>query len=116
MTGYNKKFKYLQRISKVKLEGALKAKLEREVIYPPDKAKVEFEIKTSCNDGEEHILSLIYKGRADSFYIAFNGCQLYYNRSGNLVFNQTRWPLILGLSDAHRFMSKQIIRRRYEQG
>jgi hypothetical protein len=114
MTGYNKKFNYLQRISKVKLKAALRAKLEHEVYYPPDKVKVEFKIKTTCNNGEEHTLLLIYKGRADSFYIAFDGCRLYYNRFGNLVFNQTRWPLILGLSDAHRFMGKQIIRRRYE--
>ena len=115
MTNYNKKFNYLQRISKVKLEAALRAKLEREIIYPPEKVPVEFEIKTSCNDGEEHTLSLIYKGKADSFYIAFDGCRLYYNRLGNLVLNQTRWPLILGLSDAHRFLAKQIIRRRYEK-
>lgn len=113
MANYNKKFNYMQRISKVKLKAALGAKLEREVYYPPAKVPVEFEIKTTCSGGEEHTLSLIYKGRADSFYIAFDGVQLYYNRFGNLVFNQTRWPLILGLSDAHRFMGKQIIRRRF---
>lgn len=113
MTCY-KNFKYLQRISIIKLKAAQRAKLEREVIYPPDKVEVSGEIRTTVN-GEEHILSLIYRGRADSFYIAFDGIRLYFNRGGHLVMNQTRWPLILGLSDAHRFMGKQIIRRRYER-
>ena len=112
MRNYNKKFKYLQLISKVKLEAALRAKLEREVYYPPKRIKVGGEISTTVN-GKTHTVSLIYKGRADSFYIAFDGCRLYYNRFGSLVFNVTRWPLILGLSDAHRFLGKQIIRRRY---
>ena len=112
MTNYNKKFKYLQLISKVKLEAALRAKLEREVYYPPERIEVSGEISTTIND-KKHTVSLIWRGRADSFYIAFDGCRLYYNRFGNLVFNVTRWPLTLGLSDAHRFLGKQIIRRRY---
>lgn len=113
MTNYNRKFKYLQLLSKVKLEAAQRSKLEREAFYPPDKIEVSGEISTTIN-GKTHTLSLIYKGRADSFYIAFDGCRLYYNRFGKLVFNVTRWPLILGLSDAHRFLGKQITRRRYE--
>lgn len=112
MINYNKRFEYLQLISKVKLEAALKAKLEREVHYPPERIGIEGEISTTVN-GTTHTLSLIFRGRADSFYIAFDGCRLYYNRFGSLVFNVTRWPLILGLSDAHRFLGKQIIRRRY---
>ena len=112
MRNYNKKFKYLQLISKVKLEAALRAKLEREVYYPPERVEVSGEISTTLN-GEKHTVSLIYRGQADSFYIAFDGCRLYYNRFGNLVFNVTPRPLILGLSDAHRFLGKQIIRRRY---
>ena len=112
MRNYNKKFNYLQLLSKKQLEAAKRAKLEREVYYPPERIKVEGEISTTVN-GETHTVSLIYKGRADSFYIAFDGCQLYYSRFGNLVFNVTRWPLILGVSDAHRFLGKQIIRRRY---
>lgn len=113
MNNYNKKFKYLQLISKVKLEAARRAKLDQEVHYPPERVKVGGEISTTVN-GETHTLSLIYRGRADSFYIAFDECRLYYNRFGKLVFNVTRWPLILGMSDAHRFLGKQIIRRRYE--
>lgn len=76
MTKYSKKFKYLQLISKVKLKAAQRAKLEREVYYPPERIKVEGEINTTIN-GETHVVSLIYKGRA------------------------------------HRFLGKQIIRRRY---
>lgn len=114
MTSYNKRFQYLQRISKVKLEAALRSKLRREILYPPDKMEVSGEISTTIND-ETHTLSLIYKGRADSFYIAFDGVQLFYNRRGKMVLNQTPYPVILGLSDAHRFMGKQIIRRRYER-
>jgi hypothetical protein len=114
MTSYNKKFKYLQRISQVKLEAAQRARMEREVFYPPERIEISGEISTTIN-GEAHTVSLIYKGRADSFYIAFDGYRLYYNRYGSLVFNVTRWPLILGLSDAHRFLGKQIIRRRYEK-
>lgn len=110
---YYKNFKHLQRISTIKLKAAQRAKLEREIIYPPDKIEVSGDIRTTIN-GEEHILSLIYRGRADSFYISFDGIRLYFNRAGKLVMNPTRWPLILGLSDAHRFMGKQIIRRRYE--
>lgn len=98
----------------MKLEAARRAKIEREVIYPPDKIEVSGKIRTTIN-GEEHILSLIYKGRADSFYIAFDGIRLYFNKVGKLVMNTTPRPLILGLSDAHRFMGKQIIRRRYER-
>lgn len=111
---YYKNFKYLQRISLVKLEAAKRAKMEREVYYPPDKVEVLGEIKTTIN-GEEHILSLIHYGRADSFLIAFDGIRLYYNKIGKLVLNATSRPLILGLSDAHRFMGKQIVRRRYER-
>jgi hypothetical protein len=111
---YYKNFKYLQRISLVKLEAAKRAKLEREVHYPPEKIEVSGEIKTTIN-GEEHILSLIYYGRSDSFLIAFDGIRLYYNKVGKLVLNVTSRPLILGLSDAHRFMGKQIIRRQYER-
>jgi hypothetical protein len=110
---YYKNFKYLQRISLVKLEAARRHKLEREVHYPPCKVEVSGDIRTTIN-GEEHTLSLIHRGRADSFYIAFDGVRLYFNRAGNLVVNPTRWPLILGLSDTHRFMGKQIIRRRHE--
>jgi hypothetical protein len=113
MNSYSRKFNYMQRISKVKLEAAQRSKLEREIFYPPDKIKVSGEISTIIN-GKTHTVSLIYKGRADSFYIAFDGCRLYYNRQGNLVFNETRCPLVLGLSDAHRFLGKQIVRRRYE--
>ena len=102
----------MQRISKVKLEGALRAKLEREVHYPPEKIEVSGILSTTIN-GETHTLSLIFKGRADSFYVAFDGVQLYYNKRGKLVCNVTPRPLILGVSDAHRFLGKQIIRRRY---
>lgn len=113
MRNYNKKFNYLQLLSKKQLEASLRAKLEREVHYPPERVRVEGEISTTVN-GRTHAVSLVYRGRADSFYIAFDGCRLYYNKFGRLVFNVTRWPLILGLSDAHRFLGKQIIRRRYE--
>ena len=41
MIGYNRKFKYLQHISLVKLEAALRAKLEQEVYYPSERLKVE---------------------------------------------------------------------------
>ena len=113
MINYNKKFKYLQLVSKVKLEATKRAKLEREIFYPPERIEVSGEISTTIN-GETHTLSLIYRGRADSFYIAFDGCRLYYNKRGKLVFNITPRPLILGISDAHRFLGKQIIRRRYQ--
>lgn len=113
MTNYNKNFKYLQRISLVKLEAAKRAKLEREAFYSPEKVPVSGTIETTINE-TSHSLSLIYKGQADSFYIAFDGVQLFYNRRGKLVLNSTPYPLILGLSDAHRFMGKQIVRRRYE--
>ena len=103
---------YLQRLSKVQLEAADRQRMEREVYYPPDKIEVSGRIETTIND-ETYTLGLIDYGRADSFYIAFKGHQIYYNRAGNLVLNQTREPLKLGLSDAHRFLAKQVIRRRH---
>lgn len=102
---------YLQRLSKKQLEAAYRQRMEREIYYPLEKIEVSGEIKTTIND-KAYILSLIYYGRADSFYIAFEGHRIYYNRTGKLVLNQTREPLKLGLSDAHRFLAKQVIRRK----
>ena len=107
-----KQREYLQRLSKKQLEAADKARMEREVYYPPDKIPVEGTIETTIND-VKYTLYLIYYGRADSFYIAYKGHRIYWNRAHKLVFNQTREPLKLGLSDAHRFLAKQVIRRRY---
>lgn len=108
-----KRREYLQRLSKKQLEVAERIRMEREIYYPLDKVEVSGEIETTIN-GETYTLSLIYYGRDDSFYIAFEGHQIYYNRVGKLVLNQTRAPLKLGLSDAHRFLAKQVIRRRRE--
>jgi hypothetical protein len=109
-----KQREYLQRLSKKQLEAAQRAKMECEVYYPPERLEISGKIETTIND-EIYTLSLIYYGRADSFHIAFNGHQIYWNRAHALVLNQTREPLKLGLSDAHRFLAKQVIRRRYER-
>lgn len=69
-------------------------------------------IETTINN-KTYTLSLIYYGRADSFYIAYKGHRIYWNRAHKLVLNQTREPLKLGLSDAHRFLAKQVIRRKH---
>ena len=109
-----KQLEYLQRLSKKQLEAADMQRMEREVFYPPDRIEVSGKIETTIN-GETYTLGLIYYGRADSFYITFKGHQIYWNKTHKLVLNQTREPLKLGLSDAHRFLAKQVIRRRYEQ-
>lgn len=48
--------------------------------------------------------------RNDSYNIAVNGVQIYFNKKGKLVLNETRWPLTLGFSDAMRFWAKQFPR------
>lgn len=111
---FTKQREYLQRLSKKQLEAAGRARMEREVHYPPSKAGVSGKIETTIND-IKYTLSLIYYGRDDSFHIAFNGHRIYWNRAHKLVLNQTREPLILGLSDAHRFLAKQVIRRSREK-
>ena len=108
-----KQREYLQRLSKVQLEAADRQRMECGVYYPPDKVEVSGKIETIINDAT-YTLGLIYYGRDDSFYITFKGHQIYYNRAGKLVLNQTREPLKLGLSDAHRFLAKQVIRGRRE--
>lgn len=107
-----KQREYLQRLSKKQLEAADRMRTQREVYYPPDKVSIDGVIETTIND-IKYTLSLIYYGRADSFYIAYNGHRIYWNRAHKLVLNQTREPLKLGLSDAHRFLAKQVIRRKY---
>ena len=107
-----KRLNYLQLLSKKQLEAADRQRMEREVYYPPDKIEVSGKIETTIN-GETYTLDLIYYGRADSFYIAFKGHRIYYNQAKKLVLNQTREPLVLGLSDAHRFLAKQVTRRRH---
>ena len=107
-----KQREYLQRLSNVQLEAADRQRMEREVYYSPEKEEVLGKIETTINDAT-YTLDLIYYGRADSFHIAFEGHQIYWNRSHKLVLNQTREPLMLGLSDAHRFLAKQVIRRKH---
>jgi len=110
---FTKKREDLQRLSKKQLEAAGRQRMEREVYYPPERVEVSGKIETTIN-GEIYTLSLIYYGPADSFHIVYNGHQIYWNRAHKLVLNQTREPLKLGLSDAHRFLAKQVIRRRHE--
>jgi len=111
MTGYMKKFKWLQQLSKVKIDAAIRHKLEYDVYYPDPFTEPDewYKITVENHLGEKKVLTLLNrKGkRNDSYYLAMEGIQIFFNRFGNLVLNQTRWPLIMGFSDAMRFMAKQ---------
>jgi hypothetical protein len=48
--------------------------------------------------------------RNDSYNIEVNGDRVYFNKKGNLVLNQTRWPLILGFYESMLFWAKQFHR------
>ena len=114
MNKFAKKKKWLQQLSKIQLEAAIRQKLEREIFYPEyfKEPEIWFSVTVENHNGEKHTMKLLNRQgkRNDSFHIAFDNIPIYYNRSGNLVLNQTRAPLILGFSDALRFMAKQFKR------
>ena len=111
---FHKNNNWLQQLSKRQLQAALTLKLEREVSYPEyfEEPEVWYTHTTKNWKGNECTLTLLNRQgkRNDSYHIAVDGIQVYFNKSGKLVLNQTRWPLVLGLSDAMRFWAKQFPR------
>jgi hypothetical protein len=85
--------------------------MEREVYYPESFKAPEIWYTHTTEDwkGNKKVLTLLDRQgeRNDSYHIAVNGHRVYYNKFGKLVLNETRWPLILGFSDAMRFWAKQ---------
>ncbi len=114
MRKYYKNNNWLQLLSKVQLAKQIALKLEREVLYPEYFKEPEIWYTHTTKDwkGNEHTLALLNRQgkRNDSYNIAFDGVQVYFNRFGSLVLNETRYPLVLGFSDAMRFMAKQFPR------
>ena len=114
MNKFTKKKKWLQRLSKIQLEAAIRKKLEAKIVYPEyfEEPEVWFSVTVENHAGQKHIMTLLNRQgkRNDSFHVAFDSMPIYYNKSDRLVLNQTRAPLILGFSDALRFMAKQFKR------
>lgn len=114
MKRFHKSNNWLQRLSKVQLAKKIALKLERDILYPKyfDEPEIWYTHITKDWKGNKHTLTLLNRHgkRNDSYYIAFDGVQIYFNKKGHLVMNETRWPLILGFSDAMRFMAKQFPR------
>jgi hypothetical protein len=114
MRQFYKNNNWLQRLSKVQLARKEEERLENKVLYPeyfkePD---VWYTHTTKDWRGNKLILTLLNRQgeRNDSYNIAVNGIQIYFNKKGKLVMNETRWPLVLGFSDSMRFWAKQFIR------
>jgi hypothetical protein len=122
MTQYTKKFNYLQRLSKRQLEAADRARLEREIYYPELFVEPDVWYENTLKDrfGKEHTMRLLNREgeRNDSYIVEYMGHIVYVNRFGRLVLNETRKPLVLGLSESMRFMAKQFprISRRHDEG
>ncbi len=114
MNKFVKKKKWLQQLSKVQLKAAIRQKLEREIFYSEyfEEPEIWFSVTVENHNGEKHTMKLLNRQgkRNDSFHIALDDIPVYYNKFDNLVLNQTRSPLILGFSDAMRFMAKQFKR------
>jgi hypothetical protein len=114
MDKYNKKFNYLQRLSKRQLEAADRARMSREIYYPELFIEPDIWYTNTLSDsfGKQHIMRLLNREgkRNDSYIVEYMGHVVYVNRFGNLVLNETRQPLILGLAEAMRFMAKQFPR------
>jgi len=111
MNNFIKQKKHLQRISQVKLNAARRRKLDIEMHYPellvePD---VWYTHPVIDHHGNKVTMRLLNRPgkRCDSYFIEFQGSQVYFNRFGNMVLNQTRWPLILGFYDSLMFFAKQ---------
>ncbi|MCK5611742.1 hypothetical protein KAR91_58275 [Candidatus Pacearchaeota archaeon] len=81
------------------------------------KVRKEFLIKDHDFNGKEYLFELLYYkyGRTDQYLVRVNSKQLYYNRRGRIVLNQTAKPVVMGLHAAHKLaMSKfHRIRRLY---
>jgi hypothetical protein len=111
MNTFIKQKKYLQAISKRQHEAARRRKLDIEIFYPEpfDEPNVWYTHIIKDHHNKEHIMRLLNrKGkRNDSYYVEWDGDRVYFNKFGNLVLNQTRWPLILGFHNALLFLSKQ---------
>lgn len=88
--------------------------MAREMFYPEafEEPDIWYIHETTDWLGRKMTMTLLNRQgkRNDSYNIAVNGVQLYYNRKDKLVFNETPWPLILGISDAMRFWAVQFPR------
>lgn len=111
MNKFIKQKKYLQAISKRQLEVKERQRLERKVYYPEEFIEPDVWYIHTIKDhhGKEHTMRLLNREgkRNDSYHVEFNGNKVYFNKLGNLVLNQTRWPLILGFYNSMMFFAKQ---------
>jgi len=114
MNRYQKKFNYLQRLSDRQLEAAERIRMSRDIHYPElfEAPEVWYTHTTKDWRGIEKTLTLLNRQgkRNDSYHIAVNGVQVFFNKTGKFVLNETKWPLILGFSDAMRFWAMQFPR------
>ena len=114
MTYYHNNKKYLQALSKRQLEAAERQRMAREVYYPEafDEPEVWYTVTVESFTGEKVTMKLLNREgkRRDSYHIEVNGSQVYWNKAGKLVINATRLPLVIGISDAFRFLAKHFPR------
>jgi hypothetical protein len=112
MDKFQRKTNYLQQQSKRQHKKKEIIRLNRDIVYPED---VDFEeirmiIAARTFDkhgGSYHYIELLNREeRPDSFNVKFDGKQLYKNRYGNIVFNETRIAHIMGQDGGFRFLSK----------
>ena len=111
MNKFIKQKKYLQVISNREHEAKARQRLEREIHYPEpfDGPDVWYTHTIKDHLGKEYTMRLLNREgkRNDSYHVEFNGDRVYFNKFGNLVLNQTRWPLILGFYNSMMFFAKQ---------
>lgn len=116
MSRYIKHSNYLKQLSQRQHKAKDIIRLNKEIVYPED---IDFKhirmiIAARTFDqhgGSHHYLELLHRQeRPDSFEISFDGVPLFHNKHNNIVVNETRHPLVMGQSEAFRFLSKHFFR------
>ena len=105
---------YLRDLSRKQVEAKERKRLSDESPeYPPilnfKEVRKSIVITDYDFNEEEYVFELLYYkyGRMDQYLIRVNGKQLYYNRRGKIVLNQTSKPVVMGLTAVHKLaMSK----------